>query len=339
MKLNQLNHYRCPKSLSPLTLDVTHQDNDEIIEGTLTSLAGLTFNITGGIPDFTYPKALAQIDEETRQTYDTLAKDYHKFADIPFRTFKTNEAGVREDIAQRLNIKPDAKVLEVGCGGGDGSVYLLKKLGPDGQLFIQDLSPNFLALAIDKIAELSSPATVEMATANACYLSFPDNHFDAAHHFGGLNTFSDIPRFLSELTRVVKPGGKIVIGDEGMAPWLRDCEFGKVMMNSNPLLKCSPPLDSLPTRAEQVKVEWIMMGAFYLVEFTVAQSEPVADYHIDIPSQRGGTHWSRYYGQLEGISYETKQLAYEAQKNSGMSMSDWLDSVVKQAATKTIRND
>jgi SAM-dependent methyltransferase len=180
--------------------------------------------------------------------------------------------------------------------------------------------------------------TIEYSIANAMYLSFSDNTFDAAHHFGGMNTFSDIERCLKELTRVVKPGGKVVVGDESMAPWLRHTEFGKIMMNSNPLLKYHIPFNKIPVEARDVKVEWIMMGAFFVLDYTVGEAEPEANYHIPIPSERGGSHWTRYYGKLEGVKDETKKMAYRAQKKSGKSMSDWLDSVVRSAAEKEIRN-
>lgn len=79
-----------------------------------------------------------------------------------------------------------------------------------------------------------------------------------------------------------------------------------------------------------------MMGAFFLLEFTVGEGEPKANYHIPIPSERGGTHWRRYYGNLEGVSDETKKLAIEARKISGKGMSEWLDEVVKNAANNQI---
>jgi len=68
------------------------------------------------------------------------------------------------------------------------------------------------------------------------------------------------------------------------------------------------------------------------LEFTIGEGEPQANYHIPIPSERGGTHWSRYYGHLEGVSDETKKLAHEARKKAGKGMSEWLDEVVKKAA-------
>ena len=109
------------------------------------------------------------------------------------------------------------------------------------------------------------------------------------------------------------------------------------MMNSNPLLKFHPPTEFLPTIAGNVKLQWVLLGAFYVMEFTVLESEPKANYHVQIPSERGGTHWIRYHGSLEGVTEETKQLAHRARQVSGASMHDWLERVVRAAATKELR--
>jgi predicted HicB family RNase H-like nuclease len=45
---------------------------------------------------------------------------------------------------------------------------------------------------------------------------------------------------------------------------------------------------------------------------------------------------TRYYGQLEGVSPEVKQLAYLAREKSGKSMHQWLDEVVCEAAKREI---
>ncbi len=136
---------------------------------------------------------------------------------------------------------------------------------------------------------------------------------------------------------MVKPGGKIVVGDEGIGPWMRDTQIGKIMINSNPLIGIEVPISSIPVDARDVSVEWIMMGAYYIIDFKVGDGEPVGDYHINIPSARGGTHWSRYYGNLEGVTDEVKKLAHEARKKAGIGMADWLNEVVKNAAEDQLK--
>lgn len=333
MKFNSVSIYRCPVCTAQLHTS-TKPDNDSIQEGRLTCEQGHVFDIKEGIPDFTWPKELAVIDEETRKTYEKLAKEYDKFAPFPFWTFKSDEIVVREDMVDRLNINENSIVLEIGAGDGRGAEHVAKRLGKDGEFFVQELSPSFLKKSFERLSAYSD--IIEFSNANASFLPFADNYFDTAYHFGGISTFGDVKRCLSEMCRVVKPGGKVLVGDESMGPWLRDTEFGKIMSNSNPLFRYEIPFTDIPVDARDVKVEWIMMGAFFLLEFTVGTGAPEANYHIPIPSERGGTHWSRYYGNLEGVTDETKALANIAREKSGKSMHDWLNETIKAAAEKEI---
>jgi ubiquinone/menaquinone biosynthesis C-methylase UbiE len=334
MKIRELEVYRCPMTGSKLKLVNPSIIGDNVESGTLISDTGIRFDISDFIPDFTWPKELANIDDVTRAHYDKLANEYEKFADIPFRTFHQSNEEVREKITAKLSLKPNDKVLEIGGGDGRGAEYILKYLQGEGELYFQELSPSFLMQAKKRLHEYGQ--RVNYSIANASYLAFPDNHFDAAHHFGGISTFAEKERCLKELCRVVKPGGKIVVGDEGLGPWLKGTQMAKIMINSNPLIGIDVPIASIPVEARDVCVEWIMLGAYYIIDFKVGEGEPIADYYVKIPSERGGNHWIRYYGHLEGVSDETKKLAYAAQKKQGISMHDWLEKVVREAAQNQI---
>lgn len=334
MNTNDVKIYRDPRdSTKHLKL------RDEVIlKGELDSACleaddGYCFYISDGIADLTWPDELAAADLESKAVYESLAGDYDKFADIPFKTFKSDEVAVRQKMIGQLFLSPNQNVLEVGCGTARGSQLIADRLS-EGKLYLQEISPKLMAVAIDKMSQRQG--NFDFSIGNASYLPFADNSFDALHHFGGLNTFAELKRFFSEAVRVVRPGGRVVVGDEGMGPWLKESTFAKIMENSNPLLKCSVPIESLPVEVRDVNVQWIMLGAYYVLSFTVADAEPEADYHVHIPSARGGSHWSRYYGQLEGVSDEAKKLAYEAQKKSGLSMTQWLNDVVSNAANSQL---
>jgi ubiquinone/menaquinone biosynthesis C-methylase UbiE len=336
MKKVDVELYVCPACLGSLKIKNERNGNTIIDTGELFCPNGHSFNISKGIPDFTWPKTLAQIDQKTRETYEKLASEYEKFANLPFQTFKESEFQVREAMTDRLKLNESSKVLEIGGGDGRGAQHIVKRI-PKGKLFFQELSTSFMNKAIERLRDYNE--VVEFSIANASYLSFPDNYFDGALHFGGINTFSEIKRCLHEMARVVRPGGKVVVGDEGIGPWLRETEFAKIMINSNPLIGYQVPVELIPVEAREVKLEWIMMGAFFLIEFTVGEGAPVADYHIQIPSERGGTHWTRYYGNLEGITENTKKLAHEARAKSGKSMQEWLEDVVLKAAKAELKKD
>jgi hypothetical protein len=140
------------------------------------------------------------------------------------------------------------------------------------------------------------------------------------------------------MARVTKPGGKVVVGDESMPPWLRNTEFARILMNSNPEFVYPLPLDKLPVQARKTRLEWIIGGVFYVIDFEVGEGEPKADFDFSIPGARGGTHRTRFYGQLEGVSPEAKQLAQKARVHTGKSMHQWLDEVVREAAQRDLKS-
>lgn len=334
MRKGEENFYLCPYAHTPLMLEIRKEDKERIIEGALVNDNGDRFPIVDGIPDLTWPKSLGASDQQLRETYENLANDYEKFASIPFQTYGVNEEEVRSRMVEQLDIHESSKVLEIGCGDGRGAEHIARRLGKKSKFYLQELSPAFLNKAMERLAGYE--VDFRFSIANGSYLPFPDSSFDAAHHFGGMNTFSEVARFLKELARVVRPGGKVVVGDESMGPWLRETEFGRIMMNSNPLLRYEIPFGKIPLHAMDVRVEWVMQGAFFVLTFIVGEEAPKANYHIAIPSERGGSHWTRYYGNLEGITDETKKLAYEAREKAGISMHEWLDRIVKEAAKKEL---
>ncbi len=193
-----------------------------------------------------------------------------------------------------------------------------------------------LARARERTKDLPN---VELSIANASYLPFADNSFDAVFQFGGVGEFSEIARFFREVVRVTRKGGRVVVGDESMPPWLRHTDFAKILTFTNPQFAAPVPLEHLPIEARNVNLRWIIGGTFYLIDFTVGEGEPPADFEFTIPGLRGGTRLTRYYGQLEGVTPETKALAYRARERKATSMHDWLEGVVRAAALADLAED
>lgn len=335
MKLDLANLYVCPLTRTPLRLDVQHADGGHIITGTLNSdAAGLMFPVVNGVPDFTYPAELPASDRAAKDWYDANAAVYDEYLPLTFMTFDEDEGAVRRDLVDRLQLRPDSKVLELGAGTGRDSVVIADRLSAQGELHLQDLSLAVLSQAFDKLAHRQVPTAFHVG--NAAYLPYPDHYFDAVFHFGGLNTFADIKRFLAECVRVTRPGGRIVVGDESMPSWLRETEFGRVLMNSNPHYRYDLPLAHMPVEARKVKIEWIIGGVFYVIDFEVGEGVPNANFDFEIPGPRGGTHRTRYYGHLEGVTAQTRKLAQQAQALSGQSMHRWLDDTIAEAARRLL---
>lgn len=294
---------------------------------------GLKFPIVEGVPDLIWPRTLEGPERQAQSTYEEVAEVYDKYIHLTFDTFRTDELTERTKMVDRLGLQPGQTVLEFGCGTGRTTELLSKRIGLDGRLYLQELARPVLLKAREKARHVATPT--EVALANGSYLPLPDNSVDAVFHFGGINMFSDIGRCFREAVRVTKPGGRVVIGDENMPVWLKETEMGRVLMNSNPHYRCPVPFEHIPVEARDVVCEWIIGGVFYVISFTVGDGEPYADLDFEIPGKRGGTHRTRYYGQLEGVTPEAKRRAQEQARSAKLSLHAWLDQLIKASPDET----
>jgi ubiquinone/menaquinone biosynthesis C-methylase UbiE len=325
-------------------LEVGEKNGHEVVSGALTTKLR-RYEIQDGIPKLISRSEETLSDDEKREFsyYQSNSQQYDAIIQWLFESFYEDEEVVRKKMIDLLELKPGDTVLETGCGTCRDSIRIARRIGPAGKFFLQDLSPAMLAIGRERMrsdAPGSEMPALEFFIGNATRLPFPDRHFDAAFHFGGLNLFSDRKKALSEMARVVRPGGKVVAGDESMGPWLRETEYGRILLNSNALYRHPVPIELLPENARDVCVRWIIGQAFYLIEFHVAEGHPQVDLDKPIMGFRGGTHRSRYYGQLEGVTPEAKRMAERAARSTGASLHDWLDRAVRAQATGDIdRND
>ncbi|WP_051228031.1 class I SAM-dependent methyltransferase [Pleomorphomonas oryzae] len=253
-----------------------------------------------------------------------------------FKTFQTTEEDLRERLIARIGLKKGQRVLITGAGAGNDLPYLVRALGGEGDIYAQDIAKEMLLAGVSRYkAELAaSGVSLHFSVSDATNLPFADGFFDAAYHFGGINLFPDIATGIAEMNRVVKAGGNIVIGDEGLAPWLVKTELGRMLINNNGLYACSAPLEALPATARSVKLSWELSNCFYVIEFQ-ASTEPLP-VNIDIPhlGKRGGTIRSRYWGRLEGVDPILRDRIYEEAERRGMSRVAFLESALRASLGK-----
>jgi len=338
MKLAAIDYYLCPVSHQPLSLELSRATEEgAVIGGILTdSSQKAAYTVRDGIPDFTlHHSELPEHIQQNKLFYEKAAKEYDTGMDWLFQSFSADEKHLRKKMIDLLDLQPSACVLEIGAGTCRDSQEILRRLDASGKFFINDFSMNMLAvgrnrLQLDAIDPGSLPL-VEFFTGDAASLPFPDNFFDAAYHFGGLNLFADKAKALQELSRVVKTGGKVVIGDESVPPWLQNTSFGKILINSNSLYRYQAPLECLPPNSQEVCVRWVLGEAFYVIDYRVSEGLPFLNLDLPIPGKRGGTHRTRYYGALEGINPETKEKMEQAASKEGISLHEWLERTIKKA--------
>ena len=116
-----------------------------------------------------------------------------------------------------LRIAPGTKVLEVGVGTG----LSLPAYPAHAQVTGVDLSEEMLAKANERIAA-SGWTNINVQPMNAEELNFPDGSFDLVTSFHVVSVVSNPRRMMSELTRVCRPGGRILIINHfrSAKPWI-----------------------------------------------------------------------------------------------------------------------
>jgi demethylmenaquinone methyltransferase/2-methoxy-6-polyprenyl-1,4-benzoquinol methylase len=103
-----------------------------------------------------------------------------------------------------------AKVLDVCCGTGMLTLQLAKAVGSHGCVTGLDFCESMLVKAATNIKKTEYQNVITLIQGNAMNLPFEDNSFDCATIAFALRNVPDIKHVISEMTRVVKPGGAVV---------------------------------------------------------------------------------------------------------------------------------
>jgi demethylmenaquinone methyltransferase / 2-methoxy-6-polyprenyl-1,4-benzoquinol methylase len=111
----------------------------------------------------------------------------------------------RRRAADLARVGPGSRVLDVATGTGDFAVELAGRVAPGGEVIGSDFSEEMLVRAREKAPGL------RFEWGNALDLSYETGTFDAATVGFGARNFSDLDAGLGEMTRVVKPGGRVVV--------------------------------------------------------------------------------------------------------------------------------
>lgn len=115
-------------------------------------------------------------------------------------------------LISRLNIRPGARILDVGCGPGNLTLHLAQLVGPTGSVIGVDPSTERIRLAQATAATNTSYA-VGIAEALSAYA---DGSFDVVFVNSTLHWVADQRRAVSEFARVLAPGGRLgVSGSHG----------------------------------------------------------------------------------------------------------------------------
>jgi ubiquinone/menaquinone biosynthesis C-methylase UbiE len=130
----------------------------------------------------------------------------HRLLDLPL-PFLTNRR-----LDALLGAQPGERILEIGPGTGLQALYVAGRLGAGGRLDIVDIQQPMLDHVMRR-AEDNNIGSIVPARADARELPYDDASFDAAYLVTVLGEIPDPGVVVREIGRVLKPGGRLVVGE------------------------------------------------------------------------------------------------------------------------------
>jgi ubiquinone/menaquinone biosynthesis C-methylase UbiE len=118
--------------------------------------------------------------------------------------------GATEAIVALAAPRPGMRALDIACGTGAPSLQIARAIAPTGHVTATDLSPEPLKIAAER-ARQRGLANIDFQVADVHHLPFPAAAFDLVTSRCGVMFFSDLPRALAEIRRVLKPGGRVAL--------------------------------------------------------------------------------------------------------------------------------
>lgn len=119
---------------------------------------------------------------------------------------------LRETLCEELHLQPGERVLELGCGPGMLLEPLYQRVGPTGKIDGLDLNPHFIRVA-DRRVEMLEIENATFTTGDCHTLPYDDETFDAVVAEKLLMHVAPIRRIIDEMSRVLVPGGRVVMAD------------------------------------------------------------------------------------------------------------------------------
>jgi len=118
-----------------------------------------------------------------------------------------------------LELRPGMMIADIGTGTGYFAIPIARAIAPGGRVFAVDLQPELLEVLRKKLAEPSAPANIVLLAGTAGSTGLAAGSCDLALLANVWHELDDYDAALAELTRILKPGGRLAVLD-----WRPDVE-------------------------------------------------------------------------------------------------------------------
>ena len=141
-----------------------------------------------------------------RRVFDSVAERYDVMNDLMslglHRAWKAFALAITRP-------RPGERILDVATGSGDLALALCRRTQPGGEVWISDINRRMLDRGRDRL--LDAGLTVPAVQCDAERLPFAPRTFDCVTVGFGLRNMTRKDAALAEMTRVLKPGGRLVV--------------------------------------------------------------------------------------------------------------------------------
>ncbi|MBA3581343.1 MAG: bifunctional demethylmenaquinone methyltransferase/2-methoxy-6-polyprenyl-1,4-benzoquinol methylase UbiE [Gammaproteobacteria bacterium] len=108
-------------------------------------------------------------------------------------------------------VRSGQRVLDVAGGTGDLSKLFSRRVGSQGLVVLSDINGSMLARGRDRLLDEGCANNVMCVQFDAENIPFPDNYFDCVSIAFGLRNVTDKARALQSMSRVLRPGGRLIV--------------------------------------------------------------------------------------------------------------------------------
>lgn len=142
-----------------------------------------------------------------RKLFDNIASDYDRLNHI--LSLNIDKGWRKKAVRELIDENRPLKVLDVACGTGDFTIEIARNVVEGSEVTGIDISEGMLAVGMKKIKKAG--VSVELAVADSESLPYGLDTFDRISVGFGVRNFEHLELGLSEMFRVLAPGGKLVI--------------------------------------------------------------------------------------------------------------------------------
>lgn len=123
----------------------------------------------------------------------------------------------KKKLVDLSSAKNGDRVLDCATGTGDLALLFKQRVGASGSVLATDFCEDILAFAPEKAKKQG--LHIDFQTADVTQLPFADGRFDISSISFGIRNVNDLQKALSELARVTRPGGRVMILEFGQIQW------------------------------------------------------------------------------------------------------------------------